>query len=95
MATTTTDLVTLQLTPEQAITVHAALVLANAVSRQHELHFLNLHESEKVGPVTRAEAWETFRKWERHENETVQVMQALQDSGAELPFSAWNRFPQV
>jgi len=95
MTTTATDLVTLQLTPEQAITVHAALALANRACRQHELHFLNLHESEKVGPVTRAEAWETFRKWERHENETAAVMQALQASGAELPFSAWNRFPQV
>ena len=98
METTTaapSDLITLQLTPEQAITVHAALNLACTISRQHELHYLNLHESEKVGAVTRAEAWKTFRKWERHENETCQVMQALQATGAELPFSAWNRFPQV
>ena len=93
--TTTTETVNLQLTPEQAITVHAALALAATISRQHEQHYLELHESEKVGPDTRAEAWQTFRKWERHENEAAQVMQALQASGVDLPFSAWHRFPQV
>ena len=95
MEIATAHLITVQLTQEQAVTVHAALALANRVSRQHELHYLNLHESQRVGPATRAEAWKAFRTWERYENETAQVMQALKDSGAELPFSAWNRFPQV
>ena len=86
-----TTAVTLTLTAEQAATVHAALAQANALCRDRELHALNLHESGKVGPVTRAEAWKTFEKWVQHENETAAVMQELQKL-TPLEFSAWHRF---
>lgn len=89
---TTPELITLQLTAEQAVTVFAALQRANTICREKELAALNLHESDKVGPVTRAEAWETFRKWEQHENETVQVLELLSATGVELGFSAFTRF---
>jgi hypothetical protein len=84
-------LVTLKLTEEQVVTVHAALVAANTLCRDKQLHYLNLHESDKVGPVTRSEAWKTFRKWENHENQTVQVMNKLRQK-ASLDFGAWQRF---
>ena len=86
------ELVTLQLTAEQAVTVHAALMRANTFCREKELFFLNLHESQQAGPVTRAEAWKTFRMWEQHENETAQAIDLLRASGVELGFSAFNRF---
>ena len=84
--------ITLQLTAEQAVTVFAALQRANSICREKELAALNLHESQQAGPVTRAEAWKTYRKWERHENETVQVIDLLSASGVELGFSAFTRF---
>lgn len=84
-------MITLQLTPEQATTLHAALVAANTLCRDKQAYCLNLHESAKVGPATRSEAWQTFRKWEAHENETAAVMQQLQQQ-ASLDFSAWQRF---
>ena len=86
-------MIALQLTTEQAATVHAALVAANTSCRDKQAHYLSLHESAKVGPNTRSEAWQTFRKWERHENETAAVMQQLQQQ-ASLDFSAWQRFCQ-
>lgn len=93
---TTSQGITLRLTAEQAVTIHAALSNANAQCRDKQLHFLNLHESEHVGPVTRGEAWQSFRKWESHENETAQALddikQALRAIGEELPFSAFCRF---
>ena len=89
---TTPELVTLQLTAEEAVTVFAALQRANTICREKELAALNLHESQQAGPVTRAEAWETYRKWERHENETVQVIDLLRSTGIELGFSAFTRF---
>jgi hypothetical protein len=82
----------LQLTPEQAVTVHAALNHAAIMARDKQLHFLNLHESDKVGPVTQAEAWKTYRAWKQLEKEAVQVMQAIQAAagGCEaMPFIAW------
>ena len=88
-ATTT---VTLTLTTEQATTVFAALTAAAVQSRNHQLNYLNIHESPKVGPVSRAEAWQTFKKWEKHENECVEVCQHLQHLGFEPSFSAFNRF---
>lgn len=84
-------MIILQLTSEQATTVHAALVAANTFCRDKETYCLSLHESDKVGPVTRSEAWQTFRKWEIHENETAAVMQQLQQQMS-LDFSAWQRF---
>jgi hypothetical protein len=85
----------LQLTPEQVVTVHAALNQAAITARDKQLHFLNLHESDKVGPVTKAEAWKTYRAWEQRENEAAQVMQAMQAAagGREaMPFTAWGLF---
>ena len=89
---TTTDRITLELTAEQAVTVFAALQKANVTCREKELAALNLHESQQAGPVTRAEAWKTYCKWEQHENETVQVIELLSASGVELGFSAFTRF---
>jgi len=84
-------MITIQLTEEQAATVHAALIAANSQCRKYEAHFLTLHESPKVGPVTRAEAWQTFKKWERHENETAAILQQIQ-SQISLDFTAWQVF---
>jgi len=89
---TKTELVTLQLTAEQAVTVFAALQKANTICREKASFFLDLHESAQSGPVTKAEAWKTFRKWEQHENETVQVIDLLNATGVELGFSAFQRF---
>jgi len=86
------ELVTLQLTAEQAVTVFAALQKANTICRDKELFYLNLHESAQSGPVTKAEAWKTYRKWEQHENETAQVIDLLSATGVELGFSAFQRF---
>ena len=74
---TASEPITLQLTAEQAVTVFAALQRANIICREKELAALNLHESKQARPVTRAEAWKTYRKWEQHENETVQVIDLL------------------
>jgi hypothetical protein len=84
-------MITLQITTEQAISVHAALVAANTLCRDQQHHFLSLHESKQVGPIARAEAWQTFKQWENHENETASVMQQLQQQSS-LGFSAWQRF---
>ncbi len=94
MATTTaTDqTVTITLTPEQACTVHAALIAAATKARDHEQHFLGLHESSQVGPETRALAWKTFKTWEGHEDTCAQVCDLLQLAGLPLSFSAFNRF---
>jgi len=92
MEQATTTVVTLTLTAEQATTVFAALTAAAVQSRKHQLHYLDMHESPKVGPVTRGEAWQTFKKWERHESECVEVCQYLQHLGFEPSFSAFNRF---
>lgn len=81
----------LQLTEEQAVTVHAALVVTSALCRKHEGHFLDLHESPEVGPVTRAETWRAFQKWLRHESEIAVVMQQIQNQ-VSLDFSAWQLF---
>jgi hypothetical protein len=93
---TTSQGITLRLTIEQATTIHAALSSACNYSRKQQFYFLDLHESEHVGPVERGEAWHAYRKWERHENETAQAMddlkQALKAMGEELPFSAFCRF---
>jgi len=77
---------------ESGVNPWRKLQRANTICREKELAALNLHESDKVGPVTRAEAWETFRKWEQHENETVQVLELLSATGVELGFSAFTRF---
>jgi hypothetical protein len=85
----------LQLTPEQVVTVHAALNHAAIMARDKQKHFLGLHESDKVGPVTQSEAWKTYRAWEQRENEAVQVMQAMQAAAGgheALPFTAWGLF---
>lgn len=84
-------MITLHLTEEQAAIVHAALVAANALCRKRECHFLDMRESPKVGPVTRAEAWQTYNKWLQHENETAATMQQIQ-SQTSLNFTAWQVF---
>ena len=91
---TTTDLVTLQLTPDQAINVHAALIKASDFSRQQQLKHLAIHESQAVGPVTQSEAWQAYRRWVQHENDTAQISDQLRAAanGIDLPFSAWQRF---
>jgi hypothetical protein len=93
MATTTTEqTVTITLTPEQACTVHAALIAAATKARNQQLHFLGLHESAKVGPETKALAWQTYRTWARHEDTCAQACDLLQLAGLPLSFSAFNRF---
>jgi len=84
-------MITLQLTEEQGATVHAALVAANSLCRKHESHFLGLHESNEVGPIVRAESWEAYRKWLRHENETAVALQQI-ESQTSLDFTAWQVF---
>ena len=93
MATTTRTTVSLELTPEQAITVHAALCSACNFSRKMQLQMMALHESKIAGPVTRAEAWKTYRTWEKRETETAELMTALKKGiGGDLPFSAFSLF---
>jgi hypothetical protein len=86
----TSNTVSIELTREQAITVYAALSKACNVCRDRQLQMLNLHESKSAGPVTRAEAWQTFKAWEKRENEVVDLLNAAKKAiGGELPFSAF------
>lgn len=88
--TQTKTTIKLFLTEEQLTTLHAALVAANQFCRDKEMQYLELHESDKVGQVTRAESWIAFKKWESYENHTCQVMEQIQ-AQASLGFSAWQR----
>lgn len=93
MANATRPQPALQLTEEQAITVAAAINHAINHSRKQQLHFLEMHESPKVGPVFRAEAWQSFKKWERHESELVQAINGIEATyPGGLPFAAFSRF---
>ena len=89
---TATTAVTLQLTAEQAVLVPAALIKAADVARTHQGTALDLHESSKVGPVLRAEAWQTYLKWLGHENDASKVCDAIRAQAGDLPFSAYQRF---
>jgi hypothetical protein len=93
METQTRPQPSLRLTEDQAITVAAAINRAINHSRKQQLHFLEMHESPKVGPVFRAEAWQAFRKWERHESELVQAINDIEATyPGGLPFAAFSRF---
>jgi hypothetical protein len=88
--TTTTDLVPVLLSPDQLRVIHAALFTAADTCRDRELHFLEMHESPNVGPVTSDEAWQTFKAWEARENACCRAIGVIQaaatTAGVELGF---------
>ena len=90
--TATVETFAMALTAEQACTVHAALVAAAGKARTEQLRFLDLHESPSAGPVTRAEAWQAFKAWEKRESDCAQACEQLQQAGYVPDFSAFNRF---
>jgi len=85
--------VTLNLTTEEMVSTYAALITALDLTRDKQELYLSMHESPKVGAATRAEAWQAFIKWQRHETELCETINKLKTSTpADLPFSAFVRF---
>lgn len=76
--TTTAALVPVLLTADQIRVIHAALMTGADVCRDRQLHYLEMHESPKVGPVTSAEAWKTFKAWEARETSCCQAIGVIQ-----------------
>ena len=94
MGDTKTKEITLNLTDNQVISLHAALVHAASIAKKNQIHYMLMHESEKSSPNERSGLWQAFTRWEQHEIDLSKTLKCLQ---SELPcvvtdFLAFNLF---
>lgn len=79
-----TDQLQITISQDKAKLLHSALCDALLATRDHQLAWLEVHENRYASAEQRAEAWLLFKQWERRESLSVELLDALRQTGIEL-----------